>query len=415
VAGSSHSGQDIEAGRTNRAERYTAIWAQAEQGSNFDGDAIFIVQAAGDTEDDDFANATTKLHAIVGSGVFDGAGVIGVSESGPDAGVPNVSKVGVFGKGATGVGGEGSPGIEGLGVLLPPLDALSGSGVLGRGARRRETPEEASRPHAPGVVGLGGSPPRDVPAGVTERVAGGAGVFGQGAAGTGDRKPGAGVLGRGGAVPGGALAAGVVGLSSGVAYIEIPVFDTGVLGSGSTGVTGFGDAGPGVRGVGGPGGALTEARPDALQPGVLGQSGSALSPESRIYGAGVIGLAGEPRSFPYAEAGETGVFGTGRTGVKGVGSGGRGGVFESGTSAQLQLVPTLGPRIVDQEALIPTVAAEPGRLGPPLPRAGQGGDLLATRDDQGQCTLWFCVRGATGTDPARWTQVVLGPVFDGRG
>ena len=36
--GSDHTGEDIEAGRTTRAENRTVIWAQTEKGSDFDGD-----------------------------------------------------------------------------------------------------------------------------------------------------------------------------------------------------------------------------------------------------------------------------------------------------------------------------------------------------------------------------------------
>ncbi|HEX4963608.1 MAG TPA: hypothetical protein VF173_22460, partial [Thermoanaerobaculia bacterium] len=148
----------------------------------------------------------------------------------------------------------------------------------------------------------------------------------------------------------------------------------------------------------------------------VGEGGSALNPAGGeiVHGTGVIGFAGEVRALPYAEAGETGVYGAGQVGVKGAGSTGRGGVFASERSAQLQLVPAPRTRIVEQESFIPTVATEPGRLGPSLPKAGRGGDLMALSDDQGQCSLWFCVHGSRRDAPARWTQVLLGPAFDGR-
>ena len=47
-----------------------------------------------------------------------------------------------------------------------------------------------------------------------------------------------------------------------------------------------------------------------------------------------------------------------------------------------------------------------------LPKRGRGGELMAVKDDQGACTLWFCVKDGP---PARWAQVLLGPEFDGIG
>jgi hypothetical protein len=59
-----------------------------------------------------------------------------------------------------------------------------------------------------------------------------------------------------------------------------------------------------------------------------------------------------------------------------------------------------------------TVPASPEMYGPAvsssLPTAGRGGDLLATQDDIGDCTLWFCRRGQEGAAPAEWAQVLLG-------
>ncbi len=336
-----------------------------------------------------------------------GAGVIGESEN----------QVGVEGRGETGIVGHGlrGPGVEGIGGNF--FGREPEAGIIGQGGRRRpDRPEEARSLHGPGVVGLGGSRSRELSD--ADEIAGSVGVFGQGAEGEAERRPGAGVVGRGGAISGGAVAPGVVGLTR--SALDLGVMeprDTGVFGRGATGVTGQGTTGPGVHGVGGPGGLVGEASPETLQAGVVGESGSALAPGNGgiIHGAGVIGLAGDLRPLSFAETGETGVYGAGKTGVKGVGSEGRGGVFVSERSAQVQLIPTRGPRIVEQATFIPTVATEPGRLGPPLPRAGRGGDLMTISDDQGQCTLWFCVHDGTGNSPARWTQVLLGPAFDGRG
>lgn len=416
MAGAEQSGEEMQTGRTNRAEDRTRVWAQARQGEPFEGDAIFIVEAAGDLEDDDdFVNASNRTHGVRASGVADGVGVVGLSAPDTGADVSMRSQVGVLGMGPTGVVGEGSVGIEGVALGRPPFDGLAGAGVVGRGARRGIAGAEADRAHGPGVIGLGGS--RDRALAVDDVLRAGAGVVGQGANADERRPPAAGVVGRGGTGGERATAPGVVGVAGGASFgLEgLAGRDTGVFGFGGAGVTGQGTEGPGVLGRGGPAGALGETTAETLRPGVVGRAGEGLAAEGGvIHGTGVVGLADDRPLPPYPEAGETGVYGAGRTGVRGFGSEGRGGVFASDRAAQLQLVPRPGTRIVDQEALIPTVAVDPGRLGPPLPSAGIGGDLLASADDQGQVHLWFCVRSGTPGTPARWTQVLLGPSFDGR-
>jgi len=47
-------------------------------------------------------------------------------------------------------------------------------------------------------------------------------------------------------------------------------------------------------------------------------------------------------------------------------------------------------------------------VGQSLPKEGSGGDLLATRGEDGRCTLWFCTRGQEQDRPAVWAQVLLG-------
>ena len=59
MAGSDHSGEDMEAGRTNRAENTTKIWAQrfdeSDTSVDFNGNAILIVEESASVEDpDDF-------------------------------------------------------------------------------------------------------------------------------------------------------------------------------------------------------------------------------------------------------------------------------------------------------------------------------------------------------------------------
>lgn len=409
MAGSDESGEEMQSGRTNRAEDQTRIWAQAKSGEDFNGDVIFVVEAARDIEDDDFVEPNPGLHAIRGSSVG-GTGVIGLSSGVADIDIVLATKVGVFGKGEIGVRGEGDPGIEGIGFSSGTGDGLGGgAGVIGRGGRRSE-----GERHGVGVVGLGGSHPGDTPA-ISDNVVAGAGVVGLGVGGEGTAEPSVGVIGKGGnSLPGGAAAPGIVGLSSLASPISSHASDTGVYGEGGTGVSGQGTVGPGVRGSGGPI-LVGDADPEVLQAGVVGEAGEGRGPDgSFIHGTGVIGLARDKSPLTFAETGETGVYGTGQTGVKGVGTVGRGGVFRSEHAAQVQLIPSQGTRIVEQAAFIPTIATDPGRSGPSLPRAGRGGDLMTVADDQGECTIWFCNRVGTPERPAKWSQILLGPSFDGR-
>jgi hypothetical protein len=148
--------------------------------------------------------------------------------------------------------------------------------------------------------------------------------------------------------------------------------------------------------------------PTAPGAGVLGRGGVFIPPEGPVA-AGVIGLAGGVPIPDISKTGNTGVYGAGSIG-------GRGGMFESTRSAQVHLVP--------QQALEPfpprvpvgptEFLAERGGLAGKLPKDGRGGDLLALMDNQRQCTLWFCVRGQDGGDPAQWAQVLLGSSFNGQ-
>jgi hypothetical protein len=355
MAGSNHSGEDMEAGRTNRAEQQTRIWAQSENGKEFNGDVILVVEAARDIEDNDFANAQVGLHGIRGSSIG-GTGVIGLSSQLGDIDIALATKVGVFGGGDTGVRGQGRTGIEGIGFSGGTGHGSSGgTGIVGRGGKR-----SAGAFHGAGVIGLVGSRPGDEPVGDHNLISG-AGVFGRGVEGERDTRPSPGVIGQGGTpLAGSSAVPGVVGLSVGLGILpDLPELDTGVYGLGETGVT----------------------------------------------GSGVTGVAGH--------GDEMGVFGTGTTGVKGAGTEGRGGVFTSERAAQVQLVPSPGARIVEQSAFIPTVVSDPRQSGPSLPRTGRGGDLMSLADDQGQCTFWFCVHSGNSDNPAKWTQVLLGPRFDG--
>jgi hypothetical protein len=143
--------------------------------------------------------------------------------------------------------------------------------------------------------------------------------------------------------------------------------------------------------------------------------------EAGVRGSGRVGVVGV--------GSETGVFGTVEdstdgTGVRGESIRGdgvfgssqdrRGGVFESGRSAQVQLMPQrLGPLprpTIKSVKMIPTKSGS----GPALPKNALGGDLMCVVDNQRQCTLWFCAIGSDGTSIAQWAQVLLGESFAGR-
>ncbi len=397
MAGATGSGQEMQTGRTNRAEGRTILWAQVPPGqSNFNGPAILIVEKAKNAEDpDDYDEG----ESFVPSNQFDGIVGIGSSGSGPAnfGGTPGGTGVvgkggrnqgsGVFGLGGgtpePGNRGEGGIGVHGLGggkidlhadPAIPP-----GAGMVGQGGRQDDNGNTLRLPHAAGVIGIGGGTGRnkDLLPLHTLTETGGVGVYAQGAEATmtmtpppsdgsgsipganvpsGPVAPGAGVLGRGGVPipPEGPVAAGVIGLAGGVPIQDISeTGNTGVYGAGPTGIFGHGPV------------------------GVRGQSDS---------GAGVHGVA----------------------------ESGRGGMFESVRSAQVQLVP--------QEVRTPfptPVTVTPKEIpagrdeGLQLPKNGQGGDLLALMDDQRHCTLWFCVRGGAGA-PAQWAQVLLGTLFEGK-
>src|SRR4051812_29348460 len=131
MAGSDESGEDMESGRTNRAENRTRIWAQRNNGESFEGPAIFIVETAGDIEDDDFEKPadTQTIHGIMGSGNGTGAGIIGFTkrhlnddpqEELSAVDFKHAEGVGVFGKGITGVVGQGAT--DGANSAGLPLD-----------------------------------------------------------------------------------------------------------------------------------------------------------------------------------------------------------------------------------------------------------------------------------------------------
>jgi hypothetical protein len=194
--------------------------------------------------------------------------------------------------------------------------------------------------------------------------------------------------------------------------------------------------GVGAYGVGDNFGVFGKTNPSPGRPGLagiygqhnrggIGTVGIAMRGGTAVMGLNV-GSIGNPLATigsppDPADGAGTGVFGTSGTGdgvrgtsdsgdgVVGRSSTGRGGQFASGGLDEL--VPQVG--LEPQRMPVPgTVPARPEMYGPgvaaTLPAAGRGGDLLATQDDAGDCTLWFCRRGQQGDQPAQWAQVLLG-------
>jgi len=177
---------------------------------------------------------------------------------------------------------------------------------------------------------------------------------------------------------------GVVGYETGAARDPAWEFSDpcGVAGNG-------GVAGIGVRGTGGNGGIEGRSQNgfgvdghSETSPGVSGTS---------TFGIGVLGAADDG----------DGVMGTSRRG--------NGGVFESRRSAQLFLIPNdIGP--TNSSLPMTPSAINVSDRGVPLPARGRGGELMAVRDNQGTCSLWFCVQDGP---PAMWAQVLTGHAFPG--
>jgi hypothetical protein len=415
MSGSSESNEDLVSGRVNRSNDQTTIWAENKFSSvdiigievdsfrvNFNGDAIFSVEVAKDTEEDGEFRPPMALDAIVGNGWS--AEHVG----------------GSGGTGVTGIGGNvGGLGVRGLG-------GENGIGVLGDAGGRTT-----------GVVGLGG--PREG-TGVFGRGSGGDRLFRHGRGGIGVHGvggdadltlgqtavlPGAGIFGEGGKILDTnenrlLLGAGVIGLGGHAGEKDAPSSNE----TGSVGVFGQGADAKVERIF--DGGVATQVGPLEPGAGVIGRGGVPIPPEMPVA-AGVIGLAGGEAKPPIDLTGRVGVFGSGPTGVRGSGRDGpgisglsdkdRGGVFESQRAAQARLVPKrIETRLPEGSPVNPTgineAALERGIVS--LPKNGAAGDLMALIDDGEDCTLWFCVRGSSSAGRARWAQVLLGPSFDGQ-
>ncbi|MFZ7128488.1 MAG: hypothetical protein ACOWWM_20225 [Desulfobacterales bacterium] len=424
MSGSSESNEDLVSGRVNRSNDQTTIWAENKYSSvdilgfeieafrvQFSGNAIFHAEVAKDSEEDGEFRPPMALDGIVGKGWSaehaGGSGGTGVSGIGGNAGGMGIrGQGGENGIGVLGDGGGRTTGVVGLG------GPREGTGVFGQGAGGERTLQHT-----------------DAGQNISRRGRGGIGVHGVG--GHGDLSPdqplvtpGTGVFGQGGKLletnPDRLLlGAGVIGIAGSAGEKNpLPHSETG-----SVGVFGQG-ADARVENIS-DGGVAIQVGPLEPGAGVIGRGGLPLPPEMPVA-AGVIGLAGGESKPPNSLTGGSGVFGSGPTGVRGSGAGGpgihglsdkdRGGVFETRRAAQVRLVPKRVETRLPEGSPVAPVGIDPGSLERgvvSLPKAGAAGDLMTLEDDAGDCTLWFCVRGAGPGGAARWAQVLLGPSFEG--
>lgn len=432
MSGSSESNEDLVAGRVNRSNDQTTLWAEnryVETGIfgglggeefriDFGGNPILLVEVARDSEEDGEFRPASPLDGIVGrgwsaehAGQSGGTGVVAIGGPVEGAGLRAIG--GANGTGAIGDGGGIASGVVGFG------GPNEGTGVvgIGSGGERNLGPHlgfDSRRGRGGvGVWGLGGLADLDRPSSQPEVPP------------SPDVLPGTGVLGQGGKIEERnekrmLLGPGVVGIGGAAGDLERPTMSD----AGSAGVFGKGaearirtefDAGTPVQ-----------LGPAEAGPGVVG-IGGVPDPLEFPVGAGVIGLAGGETRPGINETGETGVYGRGRTGMRAQGLGGpgvlgrsehdRGGVFEAGDgNAQVNLVPNRVRTRLPEETGITPMALSPAAVTSgvvALPRNGLGGDLAALEDLTGRCTLWFCVESSSGGVPAKWAQVLLGPMFDG--
>lgn len=272
MAGSNDSGQDMEAGRTNRASNRTRIWAsQSTDGDSFEGPAILIVEPQLEKREDDEnipignAQEITGIMATGASGpkAYTGTGVLGTGGTRQGVGIIGVGG-GVREVRGTGVFGIGTFGLHGVGVSttdaktpVPP-----GAGLVAQGGRRKAD-DTARLLHGAGVIAMAGGADQPIPG---LDLTGSVGVYAQGGDAqtvttsngrdtviTGQPHPGPGVVGRGGMTQSAAErqrpASGVVGFAGGTEGApQTWMFTCGVYGAGDIGVAGWSSAGPGLRG-----------------------------------------------------------------------------------------------------------------------------------------------------------------------
>lgn len=196
----------------------------------------------------------------------------------------------------------------------------------------------------------------------------------------------------------------------------------GVNTQGGPGVWGFADTvGPGVKGTS----QFTGVEGESIysdQPSEGPGRDHAWGVRGKTNGTGASGRAagvrGEGNNYAPGIWGEgsTGVYGQGRKGpgVHGESEEGYGGEFDSKNSSQLRLSPR------DAQFGGAASSGQPQPIQQPvLPDAASAGELRLVKDDQGVCSLWLCVHGASSRpsspafQPASWAQVLLGESFFG--
>lgn len=362
MAGSNGSGEDMEAGRTNQATDTTRVWARrtdSDDGDDFNWEAIFVAEVAKTVDDpEEFLDGDWRpQHAVDGivgsgwSGAHDTGGVGVVGNGGTNQGTGVVGHGGREGSGGTGVHGIGGS-VSGF-----PNDPSPGAGIVAQGGRMPDHFNDKRLPHGAGVIAIAGGSRKPIPSFADT---GSIGIFAQGA-------------------------------EAEIHTVSIENVPTVV-----------GPAAPGA--------------------GVLGRGGVPIPPGDPVA-AGVIGLAGGVPIPSIAATGNTGVFGEGSVGVKGKTDAGiavfgiasdedgRAGAFESKRSAQVWIVPHSQPNEFPEPFPATPYAISGDAVN--LPGDACGGDLMSITDPTGQCTLWFCVRGANENNRAVWAQVLLGPLAQG--
>ncbi len=197
----------------------------------------------------------------------------------------------------------------------------------------------------------------------------------------------------------------------------------GILANGNRGIAGaYSVSNEGGKGVIGVTGQIGVTDPDQRGIGVVGASFGSSVPSP---------LSWDPKRGPMpspstirggAGTGVHGLSGTG-TGVFGESDNGRGGVFNSQSSAQVQLEPRDVSINTPRTGAVRLSAWQVGEGTAPaqLPADGRAGDLLATThplpDEPENIvgTLWFCSRGSTDEHAAVWREVLMGPEFTDTG
>lgn len=388
MAGSSGSGDDIEAGRTNMAESSTVIRAgrPSELDVPFNGLATFVAGPRRDEQRPD-----TAVSGVLGRGWNGpvpgraGAGVVGIGAPNRGAGTVglggghritstflgspgNLGESGQGGTGMIGIGGPGDPAADSAaaGDVSVEIGSLPGAGGVGQGGTSFYLTPAPGDPgpgtgNGAGLIGIAGGRRRAPDADLAQLDL--------------EATANVGVVGFGGDGPKPAGGAGS------------PLIGPVAAGAGLRGIGGIAQA-PGGVPVGGP--------------GVVGIAGTAAVPSDGEFaavgvvgiGAGGSGVAGIATDRPGVDGHSDTAAGVAGASAKGVGvagfsEGSVGGYFASARVAQLHLDPL-------RDALTtPTGAIE-----------GRGGDLLVlkSRREEQIATLWFC-RTSGDASTAVWVQI----------